>query len=114
MFVFTIEFVPGSGPTPMHTHTYLADVDCRQSLTGRVSAGCDSGDHGGLRSCSREPTGLRRGWAGPLEANGAVGATAGAGGRPPPDEGDLHRRIRSSWQESHFFLLHGASLQSIV
>lgn len=59
-------------------HTHLADVDRWQSVAGRVPARSDPGDHSGLSSCSPQPSWLRLGWAGGLQADGAVGPAAGA------------------------------------
>lgn len=71
---------------------HLTDADCWQSLAGRVPVG---GDLVGPRRGGAAPSG-------PLQGDGAVRAAAGAGGRPPPDEGDLHRGVRPADQWGHF------------
>lgn len=79
--------------------SHLADGDHRKRLAGRVSAGRDPGDHSGLRRRGGQTWGPPLGStssARALEGDGALWPTAGAGGRPPSDEGDFHGGVRST------------------
>lgn len=80
----------------------LGDVDRRQRLAGGVSAGGDLGNHGRLLRHGAQDRGPHLGstpTTRPLQGDGAVGPAAGAGGRPPPDEGNLHGRVGSRTQD---------------
>ena len=78
--------------------SHLADVNCWQSLARGVSAGGDLRNHGGLWRRDAQTWGPGAGSAssaGALEGDWAVRPAAGAGGGPPPDEGNFHSGVRS-------------------